>query len=210
MFNSLLAEYKTPFGAVAAGEELSLRFALPAGDGRTPELLLYRAGQALPLLRLPLSPAPDGYRLRYTPAEPGLYYYGFRLSDGTLLHRAPDGSADYGEGPLWQLTVYDKNYSIPQKFAGQVMYQIFPDRFCSSGRSAVKYNSASTPAVTARISAISAAVTPALMPLSGLFLFSSCSVMRHELLSFNFVLSYHNFSNSLSSKEKIHISCRFS
>ena len=113
MFNSLLAEYKTPFGAVAAGEELSLRFALPAGDGRTPELLLYRAGQALPLLRLPLSPAPDGYRLRYTPAEPGLYYYGFRLSDGTLLHRAPDGSADYGEGPLWQLTVYDKNYSIP-------------------------------------------------------------------------------------------------
>ena len=57
MFNSLLAEYKTPFGAVAAGEELSLRFALPAGDGRTPELLLYRAGQALPLLRLPLSPA---------------------------------------------------------------------------------------------------------------------------------------------------------
>ena len=134
MFNSLLAEYKTPFGAVAAGEELSLRFALPAGDGRTPELLLYRAGQALPLLRLPLSPAPDGYRLRYTPAEPGLYYYGFRLSDGTLLHRAPDGSADYGEGPLWQLTVYDKNYSIPQEFAGQVMYQIFPDRFCSSGR----------------------------------------------------------------------------
>lgn len=134
MFNSLLAEYKTPFGAVAAGEEMSLRFALPAGDGRTPELLLYRAGQALPLLRLPLSPAPDGYRLRYTPAEPGLYYYGFRLSDGTLLHRAPDGSADYGEGPLWQLTVYDKNYSIPQKFAGQVMYQIFPDRFCSSGR----------------------------------------------------------------------------
>ena len=134
MFNSLLAEYKTPFGAVAAGEELSLRFALPAGDGRTPELLLYRAGQALPLLRLPLSPAEDGYRLRYTPAEPGLYYYGFRLSDGTLLHRAPDGSADYGEGPLWQLTVYDKNYSIPQKFAGQVMYQIFPDRFCSSGR----------------------------------------------------------------------------
>lgn len=134
MFNSLLAEYKTPFGAVAAGEELSLRFALPTGDGRTPELLLYRAGQALPLLRLPLSPSEDGYRLRYTPAEPGLYYYGFRLSDGTLLHRAPDGSADYGEGPLWQLTVYDKNYSIPQKFAGQVMYQIFPDRFCSSGR----------------------------------------------------------------------------
>ena len=134
MFTSLLAEDTTPFGAVAAGEELSLRFALPAGDGRTPELLLYRAGRALPLLRLPLSPAPDGYRLRYTPAEPGLYYYGFRLSDGTLLHRAPDGSADYGEGPLWQLTVYDKNYSIPQKFAGQVMYQIFPDRFCSSGR----------------------------------------------------------------------------
>ena len=48
MFNSLLAEYKTPFGAVAAGEELSLRFALPAGDGRTHELLLYRADRRCP------------------------------------------------------------------------------------------------------------------------------------------------------------------
>ena len=130
MFNSLLAEHKTPFGAVAAGEEMTLRFTLPQGDPRTPSLLLYRAGQPQPLLHTPLCRQGDAFTLRYTPQEPGLYYYGFRLSDGTLLHRAPDGSADYGEGQLWQLTVYDKAYDIPQKFAGQVMYQIFPDRFC--------------------------------------------------------------------------------
>lgn len=134
MFNSLLAEHKTPFGAVAAGEEMTLRFTLPQGDPRTPSLLLYRAGQPQPLLHTPLCRQGDAFTLRYTPQEPGLYYYGFRLSDGTLLHRAPDGSADYGEGQLWQLTVYDKAYDIPQKFAGQVMYQIFPDRYYNSGR----------------------------------------------------------------------------
>ena len=48
MFNSLLAEHKTPFGAVAAGEEMTLRFTLPQGDPRTPSLLLYRAGQPQP------------------------------------------------------------------------------------------------------------------------------------------------------------------
>ena len=134
MFNSLLAEHKTPFGAVAAGEEMTLRFTLPQGDPRTPSLLLYRAGQPQPLLHTPLCRQGDAFTLRYTPQEPGLYYYGFRLSDGTLLHRAPDGSADYGEGQLWQLTVYDKAYDIPRKFAGQVMYQIFPDRYYNSGR----------------------------------------------------------------------------
>ena len=126
MFNSLLAEHKTPFGAVAAGEEMTLRFTLPQGDPRTPSLLLYRAGQPQPLLHTPLCRQGDAFTLRYTPQEPGLYYYGFRLSDGTLLHRAPDGSADYGEGQLWQLTVYDKAYDIPRKFAGQVMYQTLP------------------------------------------------------------------------------------
>lgn len=134
MFNSLLAEHKTPFGAVAAGEEMTLRFTLPQGDPRTPSLLLYRAGQPQPLLHTPLCRQGDAFTLRYTPQEPGLYYYGFRLSDGTLLHRAPDGSADYGEGQLWQLTVYDKACDVPQKFAGQVMYQIFPDRYYNSGR----------------------------------------------------------------------------
>ena len=69
MFNSLLAEYKTPFGAVAAGEEereeMTLRFTLPQGDPRTPSLLLYRAGAAaapagIPLCAGRVTPLPGG------------------------------------------------------------------------------------------------------------------------------------------------------
>ena len=72
MFNSLLAEYKTPFGAVAAGEEMTLRFTLPQGDSRTPFLLLYRAGQPQPQLHTPLHRQADGGALHSTPQEPGL------------------------------------------------------------------------------------------------------------------------------------------
>ena len=72
MFNSLLAEYKTPFGAVAAGEEMTLRFTLPAGDGRFPSLLLYRAGQPQPMLLTPMQREGDAFLLRYTPQETGL------------------------------------------------------------------------------------------------------------------------------------------
>ena len=133
MFNSLRAEYKTPFGAVAAGEEMRLRFTLPPQDGRTPSFLLYRAGEPHPFCRAEMQKEEDGFTLRYAPQQPGLYYYCFMLSDGALLHRAPDGSADYGDGPLWQLTVYKKPYEIPRGFAGRVMYQIFPDRYYKGG-----------------------------------------------------------------------------
>ena len=109
MFNSLLAEHKTPFGAVAAGEEMTLRFTLPQGDPRTPSLLLYRAGQPQPLLHTPLCRQGDAFTLRYTPREPGLYYYGFRLSDGPMA--APiTASGSFGILPSTiRPTIFRKN-----------------------------------------------------------------------------------------------------
>lgn len=35
---------------------------------------------------------------------------------------------------MFQLTVYSEDYQTPQFLKGGVMYQIFPDRFCSSGK----------------------------------------------------------------------------
>ena len=35
---------------------------------------------------------------------------------------------------MFQLTVYNEDYQTPQFLKGGVMYQIFPDRFCSSGK----------------------------------------------------------------------------
>ena len=37
-------------------------------------------------------------------------------------------------GDLFQLTVYSSNFTTPDFIKGGVMYQIFPDRFCKSGK----------------------------------------------------------------------------
>lgn len=75
------------------------------------------------------------------PDIPILCWYDFRAEDqdGTVLAYGcpPDGLG--GEGVLtdspraWQITVYDRRYDTPHWLRSGVMYQIFPDRFASSG-----------------------------------------------------------------------------
>ncbi len=69
----------------------------------------------------------------------GLYFYSFAYDAGygrRYLVKGPDGAAgisgERGEG--WQLTVYREDYRVPDCYAGGIYYQIFPDRFCNSGR----------------------------------------------------------------------------
>ncbi len=137
-----MTEYKTPFGAVAAGEPVHLRVRLPKSDLRAPRLTVFRAGEGTPLCTLECLRSEGGsgcwdYRVIYTPREPGLYFYRFLLSaeGGEImpLHRHPDGSAGWGDGPLWQLTVFDPAFHTPERFKGRTLYQIFPDRFHKSG-----------------------------------------------------------------------------
>lgn len=142
MFNSREAYYKTPFGAVAAGTAVRLCVRLPKSDVRIPTLEVYLPGEKSPFLRQELGreSGAEGfwdYRTEYTPDAPGLYFYRFLLWDGVgekmPLCRLADGSAGWGEGELWQLTVYEASFTTPQRFRGRVMMQIFPDRFCNSG-----------------------------------------------------------------------------
>lgn len=132
MFNSFDLRYKQPFGAVAAG--CTVRLCLFPPEGGTPLLEWYRAGAGMPVTVMPLAlQEAGGFAIQWEPKEPGLYFYRFRLGDGTPLCRRCDGSAAFGEGDWWQLTVYAPDYTVPERFAGKVMYQIFPDRFAASG-----------------------------------------------------------------------------
>lgn len=63
----------------------------------------------------------------------GLYWYVFEI-DGYLYGRDDALNLKRSDVPCWyQLSVYDKNYSVPNWFKGGIIYQIFPDRFCRSG-----------------------------------------------------------------------------
>lgn len=140
IFNSRDTFHKDPFGAVAAGTPVTLRLVLP-DSYRAPALQLF-VNEAFdtPVQVQPLTAggaAPDGgtiWSTVMTPDTPGLLFYNFVLDGGVVLGLEPDGSGAIGDPDLWQLTVYDPAFETPTALWGAVFYQIFPDRFATSGR----------------------------------------------------------------------------
>ena len=143
-FDSRNTEYRFPFGAVAQGTPVTFRVCMPRDWGcHSATLLINR--DALPPLEIPMAWAGmrgdnhEWWAISYTPAETGLYWYGFRLGVAMgegYLTRQSDGTAAYSpnrDGARWQLTCYEQDYVTPDWLAGGVMYQIFPDRFAASG-----------------------------------------------------------------------------
>lgn len=144
MYNSRQSYHKTPFGAVAVGERVIFRVDIPSDipDPR-PRLELAPIGEwddpaAITTVEMGRQADPserDSYVCAYTPTQPGVYQYRFRVQGSMgefLLLRQPDSSAGVNYGGVWQLTVY-RPFTVPEGLAGAVFYQIFPDRFYNSG-----------------------------------------------------------------------------
>ena len=69
--------------------------------------------------------------------DSGLFYYTFSLDTPYgAIYTARDGSLTYDRGAVSreQLTVYSADFTVPEKFCGVMMYQIFVDRFFDGGR----------------------------------------------------------------------------
>ena len=141
-FNSRLTYHKYPFGAVRVNTEVIFRFILPAGfwckgaslitvhDDKTESAPFYfehnqQNGEAW-------------WRCSYTPKESGLYFYKMKLDTGfgdVFITKADLSLGTFSpDGDLFQLTVYSDDFKTPDKIKGSVIYQIFPDRFCYSGK----------------------------------------------------------------------------
>ena len=66
-------------------------------------------------------------------AEPGLYFYWFRLG-GRRAALGEDRNAEFSDSAsAYQILVYRECFATPAWFKGGIMYQIFPDRFFKSG-----------------------------------------------------------------------------
>jgi 4-alpha-glucanotransferase len=142
MHHSRLAQYRSPFGAVACNTPVSLSLAV--NGGRPVEAVYLRAwrdggGEEL----APMQPAGqlDGgihYGATYTvPNEPGLVWYYFIIhSDGAISYYGnnPEGTGGLGAAtatppPSFQITVHLPDAATPDWFKNAVVYQIFVDRF---------------------------------------------------------------------------------
>lgn len=130
IFDSRSKTYKSPFGAVPCGTEISFTL-FPESSVSQCSMLLFQEFARLDS-EIPFSRTDDAFSLTLTaPSEPELLWYGFRLTfqDGTCVCLGKNGLCDRAEMQCWQQTVYSAESQTPQWFGRGISYQIFPDRF---------------------------------------------------------------------------------
>ncbi len=136
--NSQDTQYRTPFGAVKTGTEVTLRL---LAEEETPSRVWLRLFRGDAEEWIPMETSGDGwYQIKVSVGEtPCLLWYDFVAEVGDRRFYYSNNTDSLGgagvmtEHPAansYQITVYDREYKTPAWFRGRVMYQIFPDRFC--------------------------------------------------------------------------------
>ena len=156
--------YRSPFGAIAAGGSVALLLRSIEECDFTDEISVhvhFEAETSLGNLSFDVpmdksSVFKNGRMERIFRAEinsfdtPGVYFYYFVITKQESLqfdaaamqiyygnNRSGAGGLGslYKESPVpFQITVYDRELSVPEDFLSSVVYHIFPDRFCRSGK----------------------------------------------------------------------------
>lgn len=140
-FNSRLTKYKTPFGAVKVGETVTFNFPVADSFGGYGVRFCYRLGDRFFTKDMTFVSGENGcanYTVTVDFPQSGIYMYRFEiLTTGGIIYagRGDRGEATYGEMlPEWQITVYNSDFKTPDKYKGGVIYHVFVDRFCRSGK----------------------------------------------------------------------------
>lgn len=134
--------YKSIFGAVRQSETCRFSICLPKDitPDFSPVLVLFRTGFKERFLNMELCSEDSEtrtYSTEYIARYSDVHYYYFSYTQNGTRHyikkvNVHEAAIDHGD--LFQLTVYKSTYETPDFLKGGVMYQIFPDRFCKSGR----------------------------------------------------------------------------
>ena len=141
-YNSWDQDYKFPFGAIRRSQSCQFTIRLPEETPLdfSPVLVVFRTGFKERFLPMNVKERENGYVLYTTtliPKYAGVHYYYFSYTSNGVRHYIKRGDACHGvldQGEMFQLTVFGKHYQTPKFLKGGIMYQIFPDRFCSSGK----------------------------------------------------------------------------
>lgn len=141
MFYSRDAAYRDPVGAVASGTRVHFKITLPRDLGCSAARLIVecegKPAQVLDMFWCGMNgDYHEWWECHFTPDEVGLHFYYFEAATcrGTRrLSRGQGGVGVWGSVDRWQMTVYSQSFTTPSWLSGGIMYQIFPDRFASSG-----------------------------------------------------------------------------
>ena len=133
--------HKTPFGAARAGEKIKIVF--PVTHSVWVERVKMIISKGEDEWERALSFCGDDGNITYFDTEFtlndwGIYHYRFEVTmvGGGVdkIGAGEDGDAMIGgDLPAWQITVFDKDFVVPDTIKGGVIYHIFADRFAHAG-----------------------------------------------------------------------------
>ncbi len=142
IYDSWDLSYKSVFGALKTEEfcDFTIKLSSAYDNEASPVMVIYRVGFKKRFIKMNKT-STDGectcYTATFNTNYSGVYYYYFFITvEGETYNIKKQNShiGGFDEGELFQLTVYSSDYKTPSFLKGGVMYQIFPDRFCKSGK----------------------------------------------------------------------------
>ncbi len=143
-YNSRKDYHKSIFGAVEENTPVVFRIVMPRNFSVSAAYLAVKEEFSREKKLIPMEwecmqgENEEWWRVEFTPDKAGLYFYHFEYDTPfgrsvILLNKEGYGILNT-PGRDWQLTVYEKGFTAPDKFKGGIIYQIFPDRFAFSGK----------------------------------------------------------------------------
>ncbi|HHX57890.1 MAG TPA: glycoside hydrolase family 13 protein [Clostridiales bacterium] len=142
IYDSWDSSYKSSFGAMKTGQccDFSIRIPHDMNLDFAPVMVIFRTGfkeRFLTMTETAVESDCTVYTTSFVPKHTGIHYYYFAMTiDGTrkFIKSVSKHNAILDGDSLFQLTVYADDFVTPDFLKGGVMYQIFPDRFCKSGK----------------------------------------------------------------------------
>lgn len=142
-FNSRLKYHKSEFGAVTEGRKIVFRIVLPRSL-QCHYAFLSVASDSGEKKLIPMEwermegENEEWWSVDFSAEKRGLYWYRFILKtaygDNAVTKVEDSKGRISSDGEDFQLTVYSADFRTPDWIKGSVIYQIFPDRFCFSGK----------------------------------------------------------------------------
>ncbi len=137
LYDSKKSEYKDPFGPLRENEECVISILVPQYC-KTKKITLVFENEdgsdycAFLMKKCGEDKIYEKYSVNFTLKTRGLYFYYFRFETETTdfsLFRQGFNKTNMESGSKWQLSILPERGYEPSGFDGNVMYQIFPDRF---------------------------------------------------------------------------------
>ena len=141
LFDSKQPQFKTPFGTLEPNQVCTLNIHIPSSVQTTHVSLVLTYENGSPAQEAPLEykmkrGAYDIFQGKFSLTDTGLYFYYFRITTRTggfrLYKQGDDTNMEAGD--LWQVSCVPADFTTPDWAKGATIYQIFPDRFHSSGK----------------------------------------------------------------------------